>query len=100
MLEALSDRQRTARLPVNCWLVEHPDGLLMIDTGESAHANDPGYQPWWHPFTQTRQRRGIAPEEESGAQLREAGYGPADIRWVVMTHMHGDHTGGLGKFSE
>ena len=69
----------------------------MIDAGKSAHANDPGYQPWWHPFMQTCERRWVAPEKELGAQLRSLGHDPGDVRWVVMTHMHGDHAGGLPK---
>ena len=26
------------------------------------------------------------------------GFDPKDVRWVVMTHMHGDHAGGIGHF--
>ena len=47
---------------------------------------------------QTRERRWVAPDEESGAQLRRIGFDPDDVRWVVMTHMHGDHAGGLPNF--
>ena len=97
-LDVLCDRQWTERLPINCWLVEHPEGLLMIDTGESSHANDPGYQPWWHPFMQTCGSQWVMSEEESGAQLRKIGLNPEDVRWVIMTHMHGDHAGGLPHF--
>ena len=55
--DVLTSREWTKKLPIYCWLIEHPEGLAMIDTGESAHANDPGYQPWWHPFMQTCERR-------------------------------------------
>ena len=96
--DVLTSREWTKKLPIYCWLIEHPEGLAMIDTGESAHANDPGYQPWWHPFMQTCERRWVAPEEEVGAQLRSLGHDPGDVRWVVMTHMHGDHAGGLSNF--
>jgi glyoxylase-like metal-dependent hydrolase (beta-lactamase superfamily II) len=44
------------------------------------------------------ERRWVAPEEEVGAQLRSLGYDPGHVRWVVMTHMHGDHAGGLPNF--
>ena len=72
----------------------------MVDTGESSHANDPGYQPWWHPFVRTSERRWVRPEQEVGPQLRGLGIDPAAVRRVVMTHMHGDHAGGLSHFPD
>ena len=47
---------------------------------------------------QTCERRWVAPDEESGARLRKLGFDPDDVRWVVMTDMHGDHAGGLPNF--
>lgn len=72
--------------------------MIVVDTGESSHANDPGYQPWWHPFVQTSERRWVTREQEVGPQLRTLGIDPGAVRWVVMTHMHGDHAGGLSHF--
>lgn len=96
--DVLADRQWSPRLPICCYAIEHPEGLIVVDTGESSHANDPGYQPRWHPFTRTSERRWVAPGEEVGPQLRAVGLEPDDVRWVVMTHMHGDHAGGLHHF--
>ena len=99
VLDVLADRSWSPRMPIACWAIEHPDGLVLVDTGESSHADDPGYQPWWHPFMRFCERRWVRPEEEVGAQLRALGLDPAAVRWVVMTHMHGDHAGGLGWFA-
>lgn len=98
VLDVLTDREWTPRLPISCYLIEHPDGAIVVDTGESSHANDPGYQPWWHPFVRTSERRWVEPEEEVGPQLRGLGAEPSEIRYLVMTHMHGDHAGGLSHF--
>lgn len=98
VLDVLTDRHWAPRLPISCYAIEHPDGVIVVDTGESSHANDPGYQPWWHPFTRTSERRWVRPDEEVGPQLRALGHEPADVRRVVMTHMHGDHAGGLSHF--
>ncbi len=98
IVDVLADRSWTPRLPILCFAIEHPDGLVVVDTGESARANDPGYQPVWHLFARTSERRWVAPEEEVGPQLRALGLDPGAARWVVMTHMHGDHAGGLGPF--
>ena len=98
MLDVLTDCDWSPRLPITCWLVEHPTGLLVVDTGESSHANDPGYQPWRHPYLRTCVRCWVAPDEEVAAQLSRLGFDASDVRWVVMTHMHGDHAGGIGHF--
>ena len=98
--DILADREWAPRLPILCFAIEHPDGAIVVDTGESSHANDPGYQPRWHPFVRTSERRWVKPEEEVGPQLRGLGIDPGDVRCVVMTHMHGDHAGGLSHFPD
>lgn len=98
LLDVLTDRKWSGHLPIGCWLIEHPEGLIMVDSGESSHANDKGYQPWWHPFMRFCERRGVKPEEEVGALLKAKGFDPLAVKTVVMTHMHGDHAGGIPNF--
>ncbi|HWH43896.1 MAG TPA: N-acyl homoserine lactonase family protein [Thermoleophilaceae bacterium] len=98
VLDILRDKEWSPRLPITCFAIEHPDGPIVVDTGESSHANDPGYQPWWHPFVRTSERRWVEPHEEVGPQLRALGIEPGEVRCLVMTHMHGDHAGGLSHF--
>lgn len=98
VLDVLTDRKWSPHLPIGCWLIEHPEGMIMVDTGESSRANDKGYQPWWHPFMQFCERRGVKPEEEVGALLKAKGFDPLKVKTVVMTHMHGDHAGGIPNF--
>jgi N-acyl homoserine lactone hydrolase len=62
------------------YLVEHPAGLLLVDTGMgSAPDVDAHYRP----------RRVPLP-----AALQTAGARPDDIRHVVNCHLHFDHSGG------
>lgn len=96
--DILADRSWVDPLPITAFLIDHPEGPIVVDTGESARANDPGYQPSWHPFVRTSERRWVEPEEEVGPQLRLLGVDPTTVRQVVMTHMHGDHAGGLSHF--
>ena len=100
LLDVIADRQWTPRLPILCFAIEHPEGVIVVDTGESSHANDPGYQPWWHPFVRTSERLWVTPEQEVGPQLSGLGIDPGAVRRVVMTHMHGDHAGGLSHFPD
>jgi glyoxylase-like metal-dependent hydrolase (beta-lactamase superfamily II) len=97
-LDTLLDKQWTEPLPILAWLIEHPDGLILIDTGETARASDPGYYPRWHPYFRSGVRFQIQPEQEIAPQLRSLGFDAADIPTVVMTHLHTDHAGGLHAF--
>jgi glyoxylase-like metal-dependent hydrolase (beta-lactamase superfamily II) len=54
---------------VNFYLIEGPDGLILIDTGLPAHLE---------------QLRGL---------LADLGHSMADVRAVLLTHGHPDHTG-------
>lgn len=84
-------------LPVNVFLVHHPAGLCLFDTGQTARAAEPGYHPRWHPFLRLA-RFELGREDEIGPQLRRRGIEPADVRWVVLSHLHTDHVGGVGAF--
>ncbi|MDP9326060.1 MAG: N-acyl homoserine lactonase family protein [Candidatus Dormibacteraeota bacterium] len=84
--------------PILAWVIEHPEGVIVVDTGELARAARPGYFPWWHPYFKRAARFAVDPEEEVGPRLKGLGLSPDDVRWVVITHLHTDHAGGLGYF--
>ena len=84
-------------LKVNVYLVHHPSGLCLFDTGQTARAGEPGYHQRWHPFLRLA-RFELRCEDEIGPQLRRRGIEPGSIRWVVLSHLHTDHVGGVGAF--
>jgi N-acyl homoserine lactone hydrolase len=98
-IATLLDPQWTPFLPIYAWVIEHPEGLIVVDTGETARAIQPGYFPAWNPYYRFGVREQVRPEEEIGPQLRARGLSPDDVRWVVLTHLHTDHAGGLAHFS-
>jgi glyoxylase-like metal-dependent hydrolase (beta-lactamase superfamily II) len=100
LVHALADRSWTEPLPIYAFAIEHPDGVIVVDTGETARATEPGYFPRWHPVFRLAVRVWVEPEQEIGAQLGQLGIGRGDVRRVVMTHLHTDHAGGLHHFPE
>lgn len=94
----LVDEWRDDSMPVNAFLVEHPAGLCLFDTGQTARAAARGWFPRWHPFFRLS-RFELTPEDEVAPQLRARGVEPSEIRRVVLSHLHTDHVGGLDAFT-
>ena len=98
LLNTLLDRRWTEPLPIYAFAIEHPEGVIVVDTGETARVAEPGYLPRWSPFFRFAVRERVEPEEEIGPQLERLEIHPADVRTVVLTHLHTDHAGGLHHF--
>jgi glyoxylase-like metal-dependent hydrolase (beta-lactamase superfamily II) len=99
LLNTIRDREWTEPLPIYAFAIEHPEGVIVVDTGETAGASQPGYFPSWHPGVRAF-REWVEPEQEIGPQLERLGISPGDVRWLVMTHLHTDHAGGLHHFPD
>lgn len=91
----LLDPEWTEWLPIYAWAIEHEEGVILVDTGETSRVHQHGYFPSWHPFYRRAARFSVHPDEEIGTQLRRLGIAPRDVRQVVLTHLHTDHAGGL-----
>ncbi|HEY1044593.1 MAG TPA: N-acyl homoserine lactonase family protein [Telluria sp.] len=86
------DAGKHKRLTDSCYLVAHPKGTLIWDTGlpDSLAALKDGKK---HGRTFHLRK-----EQTLAAQLRTIGYAPADITWLGISHMHFDHIGNAGLF--
>lgn len=101
LLAIAADRVWTEWLPIHAWVIEHPEGVIVIDTGETSRVQDDAYfncDPATSLVYRSILRFAVAPEDEIQVQLRELGIAPADVRWVIQTHLHSDHAGGLDQF--
>lgn len=97
MKNILTDKEWTEPLPIYAWAIEHPEGIILVDTGENSRTMEPGYFPTWHPYFKNAKMR-VKPEEEIGPQLKNIGINTSDVKHVIMTHLHTDHAGGLSYF--
>ena len=94
-LRVLAERRWTAPLPINTYLVDHPEGPILWDCGESPHAVERGFFPLWQPFFHLSIDIRIGPDEGIGARLAQHGLKPADLKAVVLSHLHHDHGDGI-----
>lgn len=86
-------RRRPYEFPVFAYIVEHPDGLIAIDTGLTSRVRVPRVQRMMSiPFPV------IEPGDEIHSQMRAKGLHTEDVRRVVLTHLDWDHAGGLEHF--
>lgn len=83
--------------PVFCWLVVHPEGPFLIDTGEIARVHEPGYLPGG-PLFEKAVQYDVKRDDEVDAQLEKLGVGSDQIKAVYLTHFHSDHADGLVYF--
>lgn len=98
-IDIFRDRNWVDPLPILSFLIEHPEGRFLVDTGDTWRNSVPGYLPWWNPFFTKEVVIKVAPQEEIGPRLHDMGVDPArDIAAVILTHFHHDHTGGLDHF--
>jgi len=83
-------------MPCPSYLIEHSRGLVLFDTGVSPKGlSDPEQ---YFPDLVARFGFDCRPELGLDAQLAALGYVPGDIKYVVPSHLHFDHAGGLYLF--
>ncbi|MEU6663058.1 MBL fold metallo-hydrolase [Streptomyces sp. NPDC046821] len=73
------------------------DGLILVDTGigtADLQHPDRSLGADWVAYAQPA----LNPEESALRQVADLGYAPQDVRHIVLTHLHRDHTGGLPDF--
>ncbi|MCD8049992.1 MAG: N-acyl homoserine lactonase family protein [Clostridia bacterium] len=94
----LRGKKKKIELPVSCYLIEHPKGLVLIDTGLNPL------------FAEEQPRRALnlremtvkpilSAGESIDCRLKEMGIEASDIDFIFLSHLDFDHTGGLAAMS-
>lgn len=93
-LEELTGQVGRALLPVPAWLIEHPKGVALFDTGmhrELQHDSSRIAGVFQNTTVD------FLPGEELTTRLLAAGHRPSDISHVIISHLHFDHSGALNE---
>ncbi|MFN2425189.1 MAG: MBL fold metallo-hydrolase [Candidatus Binatia bacterium] len=90
----------TTLVEMGAWafVIEHPSaGLVVFDTGLSDRARtDPEHYLGW--FGASLDMLDVPEGATLAAQMRAAGLDAREVRRVVISHLHYDHTGGIADF--
>ena len=83
----LAGEEGKIRFPATAFLIDHPRGLAVFDTGLGPRFVRPSGTP---------AGKGVDLEDDGmiDARLRAMGVDPADIQWILSSHLHLDHAGG------
>ena len=91
----------TTKMAVGCFLIAHPRGVMVWDVGA---VPDSTWTPTGRPEVQhltlpDGQMREVTMTRRLLPQLTEAGYSPADITYLALSHYHWDHTANANAFA-
>jgi len=78
------------RLGMWCLVCEHPDGLIVVDTG----CGDKLSEKQAKIFDLAR------PQGDMLSCFKAQGFNPEDVRAVVLSHLHFDHSGGVTRMDD
>jgi N-acyl homoserine lactone hydrolase len=102
-INILLDKHYTEYMPIWVWVIEHPDGLMIIDTGEITEiGNQREYlaaeSRFMRYFFRHSAKFRVDKSDEINRQLASINLKTEDVKLVVLTHLHLDHTDGLKFF--
>jgi N-acyl homoserine lactone hydrolase len=102
-INILMDKHYTEYMPIWVWVIEHPDGLMIVDTGESSAIADQNKylaaeSRFMRYFFKHGAKFNVDEKDELDHQMALINLEIQDVKLVVLTHLHLDHTDGLRFF--
>jgi N-acyl homoserine lactone hydrolase len=99
----LADPRLGARMPIWSYVLVHPEGTFVVDAGAVPSFNDDtswAKDPVSGRLVRSFLRLDVNESEALPGRLEALGIAPTNVRAIVLTHQHVDHTGAVPAFPE
>ncbi len=91
------EKQRDVTIPVSMWIIDHPKGLVVFDTGNNVEVTK-NCVAYWNEGTCNFLKPSQTRADTIDMQLKKQGYSADQVKVVVTSHAHLDHAGNLKMF--
>lgn len=92
----------TEWMPIFSWVIEHPEGIFLIDAGQIEVAQHSEYYNSVNPILKRVNtsliKYKIKDDENIENQLAKLGIEKSQISKIILTHLHIDHMNGINYF--
>ncbi len=97
-LTAMSGVGTKIKVPVAMYVIKHPRGLVLFDTGNNVAVSDGKCANYWGEGLCGAFNAQQTRDEVIDRQLAKLGFRPEDVTHVVYSHFHLDHAGNIKLF--
>ena len=92
------EKERNVTIPISMWIIDHPKGLVVFDTGNNVAISDGNCKKYCAAgmcdFLAPNQKR----DDVIDMQLKKLGYSTERVKAVISSHSHLDHIGNIKMF--
>src|SRR4029077_11470710 len=85
------EKERNITVPISMWIIDHPKGLVVFDTGNNVAVADGNCKSYWAAglcdFLKPSQTRADVIDQ----QLQKVGFSADKVKIVITSHTHLDH---------
>jgi N-acyl homoserine lactone hydrolase len=92
------EKQRDVTIPVSMWIIDHPKGLIVFDTGNNVAITDGNCKNYWAAGNCDFLKPSQTKETTIDGWLKKLGYSTDKVKVVASSHSHLDHIGNIEMF--